>query len=59
MKAIWLNDDEELFLVEPVVAIADFEDIRSVKINNGYNWYNADDCEYASGQKPNKIMLIE
>ena len=58
MKAIWLIDDEELYLVEPVVEIKANEDIKSINVYNGYYWYSTDDCEYATGRCPNKFMLV-
>ena len=57
LQAIWLKDEEELYLVEPVIEIKANEDLRSISVYNGYFWYTTDDCEAWTGQYPNRFIV--
>lgn len=50
LEAVWFKNGREVYLVEPVMNIVCYENMKSIKdieVNNGYHWYSYEDigCE--------------
>ena len=57
LEAVWLKDDEEIYLVSPVLEIRASVDLSSVEVYNGYYWYSQDDCKAVTGLYPNGFTI--
>lgn len=47
LEAVWFKNGKEIYWVDPVWDVSvddDTDDLRSIRVFNGYYWYSAEDC---------------